>query len=72
VGIAHLLKGCRTGECRWSKGHDLPARYPLRSLSDILFMSRFLFYTVSPKYNEKYRVAAENALHRYSNVQNRP
>mmetsp|Transcript_16212 Transcript_16212/g.18045 ORF Transcript_16212/g.18045 Transcript_16212/m.18045 type:complete len:634 (-) Transcript_16212:80-1981(-) len=43
------LEACRTGEARLTKGHSLPARY--------------IIHTVGPRYNEKYRTAAENALH---------
>lgn len=40
---------CRTGEARVTKGYNLP--------------SRFVIHTVGPRYNEKYKTAAENALH---------
>eukprot|EP01130_Rhizamoeba_saxonica_P014052 TRINITY_DN6084_c0_g1_i1.p1 TRINITY_DN6084_c0_g1~~TRINITY_DN6084_c0_g1_i1.p1 ORF type:complete len:488 (-),score=99.54 TRINITY_DN6084_c0_g1_i1:38-1501(-) len=40
---------CRTGEVRVTSGYNLPASY--------------VIHTVGPRYNEKYRTAAENALH---------
>jgi O-acetyl-ADP-ribose deacetylase (regulator of RNase III) len=40
---------CRTGEVRMTKGHNLP--------------SKNIIHTVGPRYHEKYRTAAENALH---------
>jgi len=40
---------CRTGEVRMTKGHNLP--------------SKSVIHTVGPRYHEKYRTAAENALH---------
>jgi O-acetyl-ADP-ribose deacetylase (regulator of RNase III) len=40
---------CRTGEVRITKGHNLP--------------SKNVIHTVGPRYHEKYRTAAENALH---------
>jgi len=43
------LEGCKTGEARITPGFDLPARH--------------VIHTVGPRYNEKYRIAAENALH---------
>eukprot|EP01094_Clydonella_sp_ATCC50884_P028166 TRINITY_DN8368_c0_g1_i1.p1 TRINITY_DN8368_c0_g1~~TRINITY_DN8368_c0_g1_i1.p1 ORF type:complete len:509 (+),score=168.68 TRINITY_DN8368_c0_g1_i1:48-1529(+) len=43
------LEGCRTGESKATKGYALPAR--------------FVVHTVGPRYNVKYRTAAENALH---------
>lgn len=43
------LEGCRTGEVKQTKGFNLPAR--------------FVFHTVGPRFNQKYKTAAENALH---------
>eukprot|EP01126_Amoeba_proteus_P004246 TRINITY_DN11429_c0_g1_i1.p1 TRINITY_DN11429_c0_g1~~TRINITY_DN11429_c0_g1_i1.p1 ORF type:complete len:443 (-),score=99.64 TRINITY_DN11429_c0_g1_i1:435-1763(-) len=40
---------CRTGEARITSAGELPSRY--------------IIHTVGPRYNEKYRTAAENALH---------
>eukprot|EP00697_Spironema_sp_BW2_P001197 gnl/Spiro4/11612_TR6136_c0_g1_i1.p1 gnl/Spiro4/11612_TR6136_c0_g1~~gnl/Spiro4/11612_TR6136_c0_g1_i1.p1 ORF type:complete len:520 (-),score=122.99 gnl/Spiro4/11612_TR6136_c0_g1_i1:256-1815(-) len=40
---------CRTGEARMTEGFNLPARH--------------VFHTVGPRFNIKYQVAAENALH---------
>jgi len=40
---------CRTGESRITKGYLLPAKH--------------IIHTVGPRYNEKYKTAAENALH---------
>lgn len=40
---------CRTGEARLSRGYRLPARY--------------IIHTVGPKYNIKYKTAAESALY---------
>lgn len=42
------LLGCRTGEAKISKGYCLPAR--------------FVIHTVGPRYNIKYKTAAESAL----------
>ncbi|XP_078698394.1 protein GDAP2 homolog isoform X2 [Branchiostoma floridae x Branchiostoma belcheri] len=42
------LKTCRTGEAKMTKGYGLPARY--------------VIHTVGPRYNVKYRTAAESAL----------
>jgi O-acetyl-ADP-ribose deacetylase (regulator of RNase III) len=42
------LQGCRTGEAKISKGYRLPARY--------------VIHTVGPRYNQKYKTAAESAL----------
>lgn len=42
-------ENCKTGEARITKGYLLPAR--------------FVIHTVGPRYNDKYRTAAENALH---------
>jgi len=42
-------ESCRTGEVRVTKGYKLPAR--------------FIFQTVGPRYNDRYKTAAENALH---------
>lgn len=43
------IRSCRTGEAKLSKGYSLPAR--------------FVIHTVGPKYNAKFRTAAESALH---------
>ena len=49
------LEGCRTGEAKLSKGYGLAAAH--------------VIHTVGPRYNVKYRTAAENALHScYRNV----
>lgn len=40
---------CKTGECRITKGFNLPASW--------------ILHTVGPRYNDKYVTAAENALH---------
>jgi len=43
------IEHCRTGEARITKAYNLPAR--------------FVIHTVGPRYNDKYKTAAENALH---------
>jgi len=49
------IKYCRTGEARITQGYGLPARY--------------VIHTVGPKYNVRYRTAAETALYScYRNV----
>ena len=49
------LVSCRTGEAKMTKGYNLPARY--------------VVHTVSPRYNTKYKTAAESALYMcYRNV----
>jgi len=50
-----MLPGCRTGEAKLTKGHRLAARS--------------VIHTVGPRYNAKYRTAAENALYNcYRNI----
>ncbi len=48
VAVARL-DGCRTGEAKITPGFNLRARY--------------IVHTVGPRYNARYRTAAENALH---------
>jgi O-acetyl-ADP-ribose deacetylase (regulator of RNase III) len=43
------LGGCKTGECKLTGGHNLLAKH--------------VIHTVGPRYQDKYRTAAENALH---------
>ena len=43
------LEGCRTGEAKLTRGHDLPARH--------------VVHTVGPRYQARYTDAAESALH---------
>jgi len=43
------LEGCKTGEARITDGFNLHAKH--------------VIHTVGPRYNEKYQIAAENALH---------
>ncbi|XP_069744490.1 ganglioside-induced differentiation-associated protein 2 isoform X2 [Narcine bancroftii] len=43
------LKGCRTGEAKMTKGFNLAAR--------------FIIHTVGPRFNAKYRTAAESSLY---------
>merc|ERR1712137_173417 len=44
------LEGCRTGESKITKAHGLPC-------------ASHIIHTVGPRYNLKYKSAAENALH---------
>jgi len=44
------LEGCRTGESKITKAHQLPC-------------ASHIIHTVGPRYNIKYKTAAENALH---------
>ncbi|XP_047128491.1 protein GDAP2 homolog isoform X1 [Hydra vulgaris] len=49
------VQNCRTGEAKMSKGYGLPSRY--------------VVHTVGPRYNTKYKTAAESALYMcYRNV----
>jgi len=43
------LEGCKTGEARITPGFELKAKW--------------VIHTVGPRFNDKYRIAAENALH---------
>jgi len=43
------VEGCRTGEAKMTPGFNLHARY--------------IIHTVGPRYNARYKTAAENALH---------
>ena len=43
------MLACRTGEAKISQGYNLPARH--------------VIHTVGPRYNVKYRTAAESALY---------
>lgn len=43
------IADCRTGEAKITQGFDLPARH--------------IIHTVGPKYNARYKTAAETALY---------
>ncbi|PAA62035.1 hypothetical protein BOX15_Mlig031796g1 [Macrostomum lignano] len=47
--VAESVRSCRTGEAKVTKGYRLPAR--------------FIIHTIGPRYNAKYRTAAESALY---------
>ncbi|XP_038079031.1 protein GDAP2 homolog [Patiria miniata] len=47
--LIKTVRCCRTGEAKLSKGYNLPAR--------------FVIHTVGPRYNIRYRTAAESALY---------
>lgn len=46
--VRQELQSCRTGEAKMTKGYELPSRY--------------VIHTVGPRYNTKYKTAAESAL----------
>lgn len=53
--LVNKIKYCRTGEAKITQGFDLPARH--------------IIHTVGPKYNLRYKTAAETALYScYRNV----
>ena len=47
--IVFVFSDCRTGEAKITQGFDLPARH--------------IIHTVGPKYNARYKTAAETALY---------
>jgi len=50
VPEVNALEGCRTGESKITKGYQLP-------------FASHIIHTVGPRYNLRYKTAAENALH---------
>jgi len=53
--IKNEIKTCKTGEARMTKGYNLPSRH--------------IIHTVGPRYNVRYKTAAESALYNcYRNV----
>jgi len=49
MALQFLFADCRTGEAKITQGFNLPARH--------------IIHTVGPKYNLRYKTAAETALY---------
>lgn len=57
------LTACRTGDAKITTAYNLPARLVNSTLFLILSCDSHVIHTVGPRYNIKYKTAAESALY---------